>query len=288
MKTILVLTGGSDTDTAVYDTALAAARPLCAHLEFLHIRLSAGQAAEFTPHVEFATGAGLRDALDRLQAEAEARAAVAAGHFRRFCEAEAIEIADTPSRSPEVSASWREESDDAVERMMLRARHNDLVVLGRSSRAHGLPPALVELLLVGCGRPVLMAPPRARHSLTGTVLVCWKETAAAARALGAALPLLSKGKRVVIVNVDEGAEGSLDDIRDVARQLAWHGISAEFIWMPAEGSTAAEQLEFAAAQYDADLLVMGGYGHGTAREMVFGGCTRHFLDHSERPVLLMH
>jgi nucleotide-binding universal stress UspA family protein len=50
----------------------------------------------------------------------------------------------------------------------------------------------------------------------------------------------------------------------------------------------ADRLERLAINIGADLLVMGGYGHGRLRETVFGGCTRHFLDRCDRPVLMMH
>jgi nucleotide-binding universal stress UspA family protein len=288
MKTILVLTGGGEMDPVVFDTALVVAQPLGAHLEFLHIRLSPGQAAAFTPHVEFAQGAALRDALERLEAEATASSAAAALHCRQFCERRAIVIADSPSASEGVSATWHEERDDAIDRLMLRARHNDLVVLGRPSHANGLPPDLIELLAIGCGRPVLVAPPRMPHRVAGTVLVCWKENATTARALGAALPLLSRSKRVVIVGVEEAGERTPDGMRDLAAQLRWHGISAEHRWMPAARRTVAQQIEAAAADCAAELLVMGAYGHSRTREKIFGGCTQHFIDHAERPVLLMH
>jgi nucleotide-binding universal stress UspA family protein len=172
--------------------------------------------------------------------------------------------------------------------MMHRARHHDLVVLGRWSRANGLPPDLIESLLVESGRPVLVAPPRIAHRITGTVLVCWTESAAAARALGAALPLLSKSERVVIVNVGEAAEASRDDMPDLVQQLSWHGISARFRWIPTDGRKVADHLESAAADCAADLLVMGAYSHSRIREKIFGGCTQHFIDRAERPVLLMH
>src|SRR5665213_2763275 len=178
MKTILVLTGGGETDEAVFETALAVARPLDAHLEFLHVRIGAAEAAGFTPHVEFVSGAALRNALAQLADEAQARSAVAERDMRRFCEREAIEMTDVPMRSDAVSASWREERDDAVHRMIVHARHNDLVVIGRSAKANGLPRSVVEQLLVECGRPVLIAPSRAlpsrRTDGAGTVMVCWK------------------------------------------------------------------------------------------------------------------
>ena len=287
VKTILVLAGGSATDSVVFDTALAAARPFGGHLDFLHIDVGLVEATRHAPHIDFAMGSALHDALGRLKADGLARSAAAAAHFRDYCAREAIEMVAAPSGSRRVSAAWRQEQGDA-ERMSFRARHRDLVVLGRRSVANGLPSDLVELVLMGSGRPILLAPPRSRPSLTGTIMICWKEHAAAARALGAALPFLSKSKRIVVVSVEEAGNESLDAIRDVADQLAWHGIVAEVSLVPAEGRSAAEQLAIAAERYDADLMVMGSYGHGRARELIFGGCTQHFIDRAERPVLMVN
>ena len=46
IRTILVPTSGSETDAVVFETALAAARPCQAHLEFFHVRVSAGEALD--------------------------------------------------------------------------------------------------------------------------------------------------------------------------------------------------------------------------------------------------
>ena len=40
--------------------------------------------------------------------------------------------------------------------------------------------------------------------------------------------------------------------------------------------------------FDADLVVMGCYGHSRLREFVFGGATRHFLHKMHTPVLMSH
>jgi nucleotide-binding universal stress UspA family protein len=39
---------------------------------------------------------------------------------------------------------------------------------------------------------------------------------------------------------------------------------------------------------DADLLVMGAYGHSRMREMVFGGATRTIAQHMTVPTLFSH
>lgn len=287
MKTILVLTGGSETDASVMATAYAAATPLAAHLAFLHVRLSVGEAAAHMPHVDFAQGAALHEAMQQICSAAEGRSSAAQRHFRSFCARRDIDIRNTPPHRAAISASWHEELDDAAARMMRHARHNDLVVLARSSRANGLPKDMIEQLLLGCGRPLLLAPPQAPQRLTGTVLVGWKESAQAARALAAALPLLAKSKRVLIASVDE-AEQPLRTDADVVRYLAWHGIAAEAMPVEADGRSVAAQLESAAADCEADLLVMGAYGRGRTRELIFGGCTQYFIAQAERPVFLMH
>jgi nucleotide-binding universal stress UspA family protein len=94
MKTILVPVGGSDTDQVVFETALAVARPLMAHLEFLHIHVDAAEAALHTPHLEFARGAALRNALRDLGQEGERRAARAAQNVRDFCTRWKIDMVD--------------------------------------------------------------------------------------------------------------------------------------------------------------------------------------------------
>ncbi len=43
-----------------------------------------------------------------------------------------------------------------------------------------------------------------------------------------------------------------------------------------------------AGKAEADLLVMGAYGHSRLREMVIGGVTRGILGDAAIPVLLMH
>jgi hypothetical protein len=82
--------------------------------------------------------------------------------------------------------------------MIFCARHYDLVVVGRRTGPNGLPPNLIERILLGSGRPLLIAPPRPPSLLLGTVMVCWKETAEAARAVAAAMPLLANAERVVL------------------------------------------------------------------------------------------
>ena len=261
MRAILVLAAGRSSDGPVFNMALAAARVLGAHLEFLHA------------HVD----------------DAAAHSATALHHFEELCERDAITIAIGPSThtTSAIPASWHDERHAGIGALIHCARHNDLVVVGRPTRHNGLPPDLIERLLAESGRPVLLASAIERTRLTGTALVCWKETADAARALSAALPLLAHSKRVVIVSVEEG-RGSPRNLDHLAQRLEWDGILADVRWLRANADPVEHRLEAVAGEVVADLIVMGGHGPGRLREMMFGGCTRHFLDGGERPVLMMH
>jgi len=288
MKSILVPAGGSDTDELVFATALAAARPFSAHLQFVHIYVNPGQAAINTPHVEFASGAALVDALGQLQNKANDRSAAAARHVQEFCVRAEIDLVDVPRVSHAVTASWREEREDARQRLLFHARHSDLVVMGRAKRPNGLPPDLIEHLLMDCGRPILLASRNPTPNLVGTIMVSWRETADAARAVMAAMPFLTRAERVVFAAVKERPEDSDAAINDAASQFRWHGVATEAQIVRADGQPTAEILTRLAKSCGADLLVMGAYGHSRLRERIFGGCTQAMIEHADLPVLMLH
>jgi nucleotide-binding universal stress UspA family protein len=287
MKTILGLVGGGDRDEIIFRTALAAAVPLSAHLDFLHVHVSAGKAARYN-RVEFAMGDALRHVLDRLETKAKSFSEIAADHVRKFCASSKIEICDTPVNRKNVTASFREEKDAAIERLTYHARHSDLIVLGRAKQTQGLAPDTLEYLVLNCGRPVLVAATAAPQTLTGTVMVCWKESVNAARAVAAAAPFLTNARRVVLASVTERDEDGIEAVHDLARQFAWNGISTEVQVIPANDSGIPGLLSAAADDCGADLVIMGAYGHSRVRGLFFGSCTETILRDADRPILLMH
>ena len=287
IKTILVPASGTATDHAVFETAHAVARSLRAHLDFYHLRIPPGEASPYVPHVDYAIGPALRNALDYLRDQTAERALMAARHVGDFCATRNIRIAGNPTGLSTISASWTEETGDAPRRLMTRARHSDLIVVGRSQGPDGLPRYFLETLLLGCGRPLLIAVATPPTRPIGTVVVGWKETAEAARALASALPILARADQVILVSVEEEeavAPGALDDLR---RALEWHGVNPMIRSISAAGPI-AEVLAATAAHERADLLVMGAYGHGRMREVIFGGCTQAFLEQADLPVFMLH
>jgi len=288
MTTILVPTAGSTTDASVFKTALLLAKPLNAHLEFMHVHVDAPEAITHTAHAAFARGAALTACMDELTLQADARSARATRSFQDFCRDEHIPVVATPHKLTAVTASWSEATNEAEHRIMARARHSDLVVVGRPRGPDGLSPHLMERLLLGCGRPVLFAPAEPPASLIGTVMVCWNESAAAARAVTAAMPILRCAERVVVATVDEDPARVDDAAQDLVRSLAWSGVAAEATLLHPGGRPIPALLHGFARECAADLVVMGGYSHGPIHELLFGGCTRAFLEQAALPVLMLH
>ncbi len=288
IRTILVPAAGSSTDDAVFATALAAARPLAAHLDFYHVRLSASEAAVGAPHVEFCVGAALPIAMNALREEESDLSDIASAHVQSFCARHSVPMSASPGNTGAVSASFLEERDHARERLMLQSRHSDLVVLGRPSHVDYLPSTLMRDLLLSCGRPILIAPDFPPATLTGTIVVGWKETPEAARALGAAWPLLERADNVILLHVVEDEPRVPESLRHLAERIKWHGISPRTEVISNGHHPPSFHLTRAAAELKADLLVVGGFGHSHLRERAFGGVTQSLLDHANVPVFMMH
>ena len=75
---------------------------------------------------------------------------------------------------------------------------------------------------------------------------------------------------------------------DIAHHLARHGVKVELKRIAKGESDVANIILSHAADADADMLVMGGYGHSRLREFVLGGVTKQILASMTVPTLLSH
>src|SRR5277367_1995586 len=288
IKTIFVPASGTQSDHSVFAAALAVARPLGAHLDFYHQRMSACEAAIRLPPVQFVVGPAITHALDNLEQRDKDLSTTAIRHIEEFCAANKVSMRQNAGVTDHISASWTEETDQAEARLMFHARHSDLVVVGRKHTNDLMPYKLTEWLLMGSGRPIVIAPASEVTRVTGTVVVGWKETPEAARSLAAALPLLIQADSVVLVSVDEDQAAPINCLEHLAHQLQWHGIVAEPKICRDKSSAVAARLNRVAQELHADLLVIGGYGHGRLREAVCDGVTRAFMERADLPVFMAH
>ncbi|GHC26744.1 MULTISPECIES: universal stress protein [Gemmobacter] len=224
----------------------------------------------------------LQAALD--QAEAEARATEAAARA-------ALE---------EYSADQRWAVESAVAQLgalsdlvSLKARFSDLVVLpppygkGKSSEAE----AVVEAALFESQAPVLVLPETVREvAMPQRVVIGWNQSREAMVAVRRALPFLKGAQMVNIAIIDppqHGPERS-DPGGALCQMLVRHGVKAEVSVLARTMPRISDVLNRHVRDIDADMLVMGAYGHSRFREAILGGATRNMLEHAEVPVLMAH
>lgn len=189
---------------------------------------------------------------------------------------------------------WRAQigTQDPIDFVVREARTADLVV----TRIHLRRPLLESVrrvhtadLAIRLGRPVLAVPPTADRVRTKSVLVGWKDTPEARRAVTDALPLLKLAERVTVaaVALDRDRTESGIATREICEWLATHGVAAQALVAVREDAGAAG-LAAVARDLQADLIVAGAYGHSRFREWVLGGVTRELLTEADRCLLLSH
>lgn len=173
------------------------------------------------------------------------------------------------------------------------ARAADLVVVARhpphadDAGATGLD---LGALLIAAGRPVLVAPPGLRRLTAEKIVVAWKDTREARRAVADAMPLLQRAEAVLLLAIcEQGSEAaSLKGAGAVADWLSAHGVVATIEAHPLREASVRDELVAAAERTGADLIVAGCYGHSRLREWAFGGVTRDLLRHAPLCCLLSH
>lgn len=187
---------------------------------------------------------------------------------------------------------WRSSIEDPVPYIADQCRAADLLVIGNTACDETQEPnaQINPSDLIACtGRPLLIVPLRIQTLRAERVVVGWKDTREARRAVLDALPLLKKSQHVIVCEIDED-DNPADAQRHVDDVVAWlanHGVSGAAKVEPLRDSPAV-QLEALAQQESADLIVAGAFGHGKLREWILGGVTREILGQTSRCQLLAH
>ncbi|WP_335947468.1 MULTISPECIES: universal stress protein [Salipiger] len=174
-----------------------------------------------------------------------------------------------------------------------RARFADLVVLPKPyGKEHGveLEPVTEGALFEG-QTPVLVVPDTVTPTATPSrVVIGWNESNEALRAVRASLPLLKSAENVHVVVIDPPQHGPnrSDPGGALSQFLARHGVRTEIDVLSKTMPRVSDVLCRHVQDLDADMIVMGAYGHSRFREAILGGATRNMLEQAEVPVFLAH
>ncbi|BBK37903.1 universal stress protein A [Allostella sp. ATCC 35155] len=274
VKTILVHLANDGQAENRMGTAIALGRRLGAHITALYVTAPAQMPAAVTG----------RGASAAYIAEAVAIAREKADELRKL-------VAETCRREG-VAIELHVVDGEPIEAIKLESRFADIALVGQNPAMTlddivSLHPMEELPLMTACpclvlphGRPP--APSIGRRALIG-----WKNSHTTARALHAAVPLLESADSAVLMAVNP--DGAPDPSAEAAAAfLRRHGITVEVRIQRGDDADAGSTLLATAAAIEADLLVMGAYGHTRWREMVFGGATAHVCRHMTLPVLQAH
>jgi len=188
-----------------------------------------------------------------------------------------------------VALEWRMADNFPTLALAEAADAADLVIVGRPESgllANDYLTADPGDLVMRAGRPILIAPSGQSRLEARRVLVAWKSTREARRAISDAMPFLKRAETVNLVEIRERGEAS--SLADPEAFLAAHGVTVRGEAVDRGGATIEARLSAFAEREKADLIVAGGYGHTRIRELVFGGVTRSLIGSSPLPCLLSH
>jgi nucleotide-binding universal stress UspA family protein len=255
---------------------LEIAGQLAERLGALVIGVTAG---EFSPPLYFTDGAQAQKVLDEGQAAIINRVAEVEAQFRGAMQRRAATV------------EWRSAEDFPTRFIVQQARAADIIIVGEDGH-DALSDPFMQVnpsdLVMQTGRPLLVVPETSNWLDLRNVLIAWKDTQEARRAVVDALPMLRKAKDVIVAEIAEdeaGRAAALSGVKDVVAWLSRHGVLASG-QVPDECGQAAAQLGRIASEVGAGLVVAGAYGHSRLREWVFGGVTKELINPSKRCSLL--
>lgn len=194
-------------------------------------------------------------------------------------------------------AEWRQvESPYASvdQGVVQNARSADIVLAAQPDKSWHLTGTLdaAETAIMESGRPVLVIPNSGALSPSPKrVMIAWNGRKESTRAAFDALPVLASASAVDIVWIDPqvGSDWVGDlPCAELAATLARHGVKAEARPVKASEDSITTTLVEEMKRTNADMLVMGAYGHTRLREFILGGATRSQLRGMTLPVLFAH
>lgn len=229
----------------------------------------------------YGKGYALIDFFDREQDFLEERIAVEEALFR------------TAFKGHDKAVEWCSiiTMEPVVDFIVAQACRADLIITGvtASDFYEGPSSAHAGEIVMQSGRPVLAVPVTSNQFNLENMLIGWKDTREARRAIADALPLLKLATKVTvfeIVPIDEKKD-SVKRLNEVVNWLKSHEIEAEAL-ATVSNDTDASQFITLAKKHQANMVVTGAYGHSRLREWVLGGVTDELLRGAHFCTFLSH
>ncbi|MDH3688549.1 MAG: universal stress protein [Gammaproteobacteria bacterium] len=287
IKKILVPLDGSNASYDVLDTALVVAKRFGAHIDALHVMQRPEDAAPFM----FDRIPGkLRETVAREVEKYEREEAAAVRQkFENFCERNNLEIRDSPAAQSGVTATWHEEFGRTSEVLVRCGRLADVIATARPKMRKGAVRRSpigenVEAVMLGSGRPVLIVPPKWKAKRVEHAAIGWNESVEASRALAMTMPWLEQMSTVTVIVSKKRKDGA----ERLSNYLALHGVHAQVQYLDGKGNSVGDSILRICSEGGVEFLVVGGFSHARARQLLFGGVTQHLLRFCDIITVMVH
>lgn len=272
-KTIMVHLHIGDVNSAVLNVAKTVAERFNAKV----IGTVVGQQTQ----IIYGRGYAMMDFFDLEEAQLEKEINDAEAAFRNTFKGHAASI------------EWRSKitREPMIEYIASEARSADLVITGIAPSDFFQGPAAVTAseIVMKSGRPVLIVPNKIDNFKLNHVVVGWKETREARRAIADAIPILQLAKEVTVIEVTSKSykKEANQRLKDIENWLKAHDINASCVTHIAKDDDATDFVAIVKKQ-KANMVVAGAYGHSRLREWALGGVTDELLHNTNFCSLMSH
>jgi len=277
IKDIMVLCDAGEANDYRVETALLLAKIYQAHLTGVHL----------VPYPIIPVyGGNFPDTIPYISADQLEQSKNTANRLRDNFKKKATNLG--------IHCEWKEIDGVDVRYIIDNARYTDVVIVpqGYSRYGEDNTQKIDAYLSVHLGRPLIITPDLKKvFTLPKKVIIAWDESHEAARAVHDALPFLQYAEQIQIISVAANTKQEkqymiFDD--DLRKHLSHHGINVEVVSLDPSSKGTGKTILEGALEFNADLIVMGAYGHSRLKEIVLGGATRYLLKNTTIPLFLSH
>ena len=229
----------------------------------------------------YGKGYALMDFFDREQAQLEEKIATEEALFMEHFDGYASPL------------TWRSivTMEPVVDFIVAQSCNADLIITGVAPTDfyEGPSSAHAGEIVMQSGRPILAVPISSKQFKLDNMLIGWKDTREARRAIADALPLLKFAKEITLLQITTADEEAATATRlnEVVVWLKSHGIVAKPLVSISKDADSIQFLSIAKKQ-QADIVITGAYGHSRFREWVLGGVTNELLQGAHYNAFLSH
>ena len=283
IKKIVVPVRGDGKGDNVLRHAAVLAHRFNAHIDVTHVRAAPSDMIPFGVAVPDYLK---RQILDSAHSQSDAEEEKLKGELHILARELNLKETDIPDGNLP-SVSFTEETGRQVDVISHLGRLADIIAIAQPDKARNLGANTLKAAIFSSGRPVMMCPDQpAPKTIGASVAIGWNGSIEASRAMRMSMPLIRAAETVRILSTGSHEHPSVS-AAELQRHLSSHGVNSEIVTIPDHGIIGERLLE-AARETGTDLLVMGAYHDGYARQGIFGGNAQSVVDQSRLPVIMAH